>query len=302
MKTTKPYGGFSLLEIVLVLFILGLMATAMVPSVREIVERARSEAETRNLDDLAATITSSFEATDLSGLNVAALPGTIGPGDTPTEFSTGTGAYVTTTSASWFAKVARLKGLVPAIGVAPTVAAQPAIAAIAFNGLGNPRLLFAGPVEAGQQRFLLVSLMSPAGTLVLPPYDGSIAWFDAIWNGDWENRTAVVPPYWATVLSPAQVAAWQSGPGGTTQLCRLSVRRIVLPKYAVTVNNNHPANAAFVSFNNVPNAFTAPANSGASVTPEILGGRLVTVNQGPAWPGAEVLRFHLHENATGTIQ
>jgi hypothetical protein len=44
---------------------------------------------------------------------------------------------------------------------------------------------------------------------------------------------------------------------------RFAVRRIVLPKFRVTVNSNHPTEQAFVSFNNTPNAFTAAANSGA---------------------------------------
>lgn len=295
--------GFTLLEIVLVLFILGLMAAALVPSVREVIEKGRSEAEKRTLDDLAGTITASFDTTDLTNLNIASLPGTIGAADTPTEFSaSSTAPYATTNNSSWFAKVARLKGLSPVVGQPPTAVIQPSLAPIAFNGLGNSRLLFAGPSESGQQRFLLMSLMAPANQLTLPAWDGSAAWFNAIWNNDWESRTAAVPAGWAGVLTPAQLAAWNQGTGGLTQAWRLCVRRIVLPKFIVTVNNNHPTNNAYVSFNDTPDAFTAPANSGAQATPEILGGRLITVNQGTAWPGTEALRFHLHENPTVTVQ
>jgi prepilin-type N-terminal cleavage/methylation domain-containing protein len=299
----RALRGFSLLEIVLVLFVLGLLAAALVPSVRDVIENGRIDAEKRTLDDLSNTVTASFDNTDLTNLNLAALPGTIGPGDTATEFSaSSTAPYATTDNSSWFAKVARLKGLSPVIGSPPTPAVQPALAPIAFNGLANPRLLFAGPNETGQQRFLLISLMAPASQLVLPAYDGSAAWFNAIWNGDWESRTAAVPAYWAGILTSAQLAAWSQGTGGLTQAYRLCVRRIVLPKFIVTVNNNNPTNNAYVSFNNTPNAFTAPANSGAQSTPEILGGRLITVNQGTAWPGTEALRFHLHENPTVTVQ
>jgi prepilin-type N-terminal cleavage/methylation domain-containing protein len=295
--------GFTLLEIVLVLFILGLMAAALVPSVRDVIEKGRNDAEKRTLDDLAGTITASFDTTDLTNLNIAALPGTIGAADTATEFSaSSTAPYATTDNTSWFAKLARLKGLSPVVGQPPTAAVQPSLARVAFNGLNNPRLLFAGPAEAGQQRFLLISLMAPASQLTLPAYDGSTAWFDAIWNNDWESRTAAVPAYWAGILSPAQLAAWSQGTGGLTQAYRLCVRRIVLPKFTVTVNNNHPTNNAYISFNDTPDAFTALANSGASSTPEILGGRLITVNQGTAWPGTEALRFHLHENPTVTVQ
>jgi hypothetical protein len=76
----------------------------------------------------------------------------------------------------------------------PTPAVQPELARIAFNSLGNPRLLIAGPVEAGRQRFLLVSLMARNDQLVLPAYESSAAWFDAIWQNDFESRTATQRP------------------------------------------------------------------------------------------------------------
>lgn len=296
-------AGFSLLEIVLVLFILGILAAAMTPSVRDGIERGRREAEARNLEEIAGTITSSFEEEDLPNLNVAAMPGTIGAADTATSFSESTTAgYATTSDADWFAKVARLRGLTPQAGAPPSADRQPELARIAYNGVGNPRLLFAGPVETGRQRFLLMSVAAPSGELVLPAYEAGAAWFDAIWNNDWESRTAQPPPYWSGRLSPAQLAAWSQGYGGTTQAHKLCVRRIVLAKYRITVNNNHATDAAFVSFNNSPDAFTAAAGSGATLTPEILAGRLVTINRGAAWPGVEVLRFRLHENPTITLQ
>ncbi len=295
--------GFSLLEIVLVLFVFGILAAAMAPAVRDIVEKGRREAEVRSLDELANTITGSFENTDLTNLNLAALSGTIGAGDTATVFSTSTSAgYATTASTDWFAKVARLRGITPQIGVAPSPAAQPELARIAFNPLGNARLLIAAPSETGRQRFLLVSLMARSDQLALPAYEANSAWFDAIWNHDWESRTGALPSYWGARLTPAQTAAWTSGGAGLTQIHKLCVRRIVLPKFTVTVNNNHPADSAFVSFNNTSPAFTAPANSGANVTPEILGGRLITINRGTSLPGVEALRFRLRENATITVQ
>ena len=280
---------------------LGALAAALTPSVRELIENSRSEAEARSLDELAGTITASFENTDLTNLNVAALPGTVAATDLPTLFPASTTAlYATTDNAAWFVKVARLRGLTPQLGTNP--AAQPELARLAFNPLGNSRLLFASPDETGRQRFLLVSLAARSEQLALPPYESSAAWFDAIWNNDWESRTATVPALWQSRLTAAQLAAWHQGSGGLTQVHRFLVRRIVLPKYRVTVNNNHPTEQAFVSFNNTPNAFTAAANAGATSTPEILGGRLITINRGSAWPGVEALRFHLRENATVTVQ
>lgn len=295
--------GFSLLEIVLVLFVFGLLAAALTPSVRDVVEKGRREAEVRSVDELANTIVASFESTDLTNLNVAALPGTIGASDTATIFCSSTSAnYGNTASADWFAKVARLRGVTPQVGQAPTPVAQPELARIAYNALGNPRFMIAAPDEIGRQRFLILSLMARSDQLTLPAYESNSAWFDAIWNNDWESRTAGPPAYWAGRLTPGQLASWSQGPAGLTQANRLVVRRIVLPKYRITVNNNHPSEQAFVSFNNTAVAFTAPANSGATVTPEILGGRLITINRGTALPGVEALRFQLRENSTVTLQ
>ncbi len=295
--------GFSLLEIVLVLFVIGVLAAVLLPSARDIIERSQRDAEMRSLAAIADTVARSFDETDLSGLNVAALSGTVGTSDTLTVFSNSTtGAYTSTDAASWFAKVARLRGLTPVVGVAPTPSLQPEVAKIAFNANGNSRLLFVGPSESGRQRFLLVSLAGRAEQLALPTYESTAAWFDAIWNHDWENRAASLPAYWVARLTPAQAAAWTQGTGGLTQVSKLCVQRIVLPKFTLTLNNNHPTEQAFVSFNNTPAAFTAAANSGASVTPEIIGGRLVIINRGAVWPGVEALRFRIRENATVTVQ
>lgn len=302
-RTSFRRRGFTLLEIVLVLFILATMSALLVPSVGGVIEKSRLASEQNALSELAETITASFENTDLNNLNVAAFAGAIGASDTPTEFSTTTtGASATTSSNVWFAKVARLRGITPLVGSAPTAAVQPALSQIVFNPLGNSRWLFAAPDETGRQRFLLISLMARGEQLSLPAYESTAGWFDAIWNHDWDNRTATPPSYWQARLTAAQIAAWRSGNGGMTSAYRLCVRRIVLPKYRVTVNNNHPSEQAFVSFNNTANAFAAPANAGATVTPEILGGRLITINRGTAWPGVEALRFHLRENATVSVQ
>src|SRR5690606_10094473 len=129
------------------------------------------------------------------------------------------------------------------------------------------------------------SLTARPDQLVLPAYDPSASWFDAIWNADWESRSAQPPAYWATRVSESDFAAWSRGSAGLTQVYRLCVRRIVLPKFTVTVNNNHAADSAFVTYNHTSPAFTAAPNSGANVTPEILGGRLITISRGTSLPG-----------------
>ncbi|MDB6093717.1 MAG: hypothetical protein JWM32_1279 [Verrucomicrobia bacterium] len=295
--------AFSLLEILLALFILGILASFAAPGIGDAFVRSRVEAERRTLEDLERTMVASFESTDLSALNLAALPGTIGPADMPTEFSqASSGAYATTNANSWFAKVARARGVTPQVGVPPSPSDQPALAQIVTNAFGNPRLLFAAPSEPGQQRFLLVSLMAPESQLALPAYEGSAAWFDAIANQNWESRTARIPAYWMGRLSGAQLAAWENGHAGLTSAWRLCVRQIVLKKYVLHVNNNHATANGYLSFNNTPNVFQAPASSGATTTPEILGGRQIVVTQGTAWPGTTCLDFHLHQNDSIFIQ
>ena len=47
--------GFSLLEVVLVLFVLGLLAAALAPSVRDLLATGRRNSEVKSLDQLADT-------------------------------------------------------------------------------------------------------------------------------------------------------------------------------------------------------------------------------------------------------
>lgn len=302
-KVLRTARGFSLLEVILVLFVVGTLAAALAPSVRDVIERTRREAEARSLDEIVATIGQSFESTDLTNLNIAALPGMIGGSDVPTSFSVATsGGYTTTTATDWFTKIARLRGITPQLGAAPSAIQQPELARIAFNPVGNPRWLFIGPAESGRQRFLLVSLMARPEQLNVPAYAATTAWFDAIWNQDWESRTGSLPALWSSQLSAAQVNAWVPGAGTLSWTNRLVVRRIVLPKFRVTVNNNHASENAYLAFNNTSAALVAPAASGVNVSQEILAGRVVSVFRGTAAPGVETLRFSIRENATVTLQ
>ena len=295
--------AFSLLEIILVLSVIAIMTSVLLPSARGLIAQAQRNAESHALQTLADLIRASFQSPDLSLLNIAAMPGSIGPADSPTEFSVSTApTYSTTTTSDWFAKIARAQGITPVIGVAPSSSAQPELARIAYNQTGNPRWLFAAADELGKQRFLLVSLSGRREQLVVPAFESSSAWFDAIWNHDWESRTAGLPDYWLNRLTPEQISTWLQSPGRLSRVNQFCVQRIVLPKFRLSVNNNHPTEHAFVSFNNQPAAFTAAANTGANLSPEILSGRLVTINRGSVWPGIEALRFHLRENATVTVQ
>lgn len=279
--------GFTLLEVSLALLILAVLAAVVTPSLTGSIRHRQIEAEQRVLSELADAIVQSFESDDFD-INIAAMPGTIGPDEQGTEFSVSTGLPAFNGSPlHWAAKLARIDGRLPA--------------AIATNACRNGRYLFAAPAEPGRQRFLLVSLMSSPGELVLPAYTASPDWFDHLWNHDWE-MAASLPPAWNTLLSPAQRAVWLQGRAGTTQVYRFCVRRIVLPKHTVTVNNTHPTDSVFVSFNHRANAFIALPGSGCTTSQEIFAGRLITVRQGVDSTDTVTLRFPLTRNATVTLQ
>jgi hypothetical protein len=166
----------------------------------------------RALEELAGTITASFENTDLSNLNVAALPGTIAADRLADLFSASTtGLYTTTDNSAWFAKVARLRGLTPQVGTAP--AAQAGTGAHRVQRAGKFRLLFAAPDEAGSPTFPPRQSRGAQRTARAAGLRKQAAWFDAIWNHDWESRTATLPAFWQSRLSAAQIAAWQQGSG-----------------------------------------------------------------------------------------
>ena len=269
--------GFALLlEIIVALFIIGLLAGAYFSHLPERIMSERIAAEDSILAELTREINQSLLSTDLTGTNIASIPGEIGPTDYPTTFSQSTAPlYATTTATDWFAKLAKLNGTTVLIGSAPTADVQPTLAKLLFNSFNSPRLLFIRPtVRPECVQLMLVSLMASPQQLVLPPYQATDAWFDTIWNYDFTTRTATVPVAWTSLLTPAQVNAWSQGVGGSN-LNRLRVVRITVPKYVFNVNNNDATNSGWIYWNNGGGKFTALPGSGATATPPIISGRLV---------------------------
>jgi prepilin-type N-terminal cleavage/methylation domain-containing protein len=311
-------GGFTLIELVCVCAVLAILLASLTPAVGLQFVRARVRAETAALQTLAAAAQATFESTDLEGTNLAALPGAVPSGVDATAFSPSLDpgfAPATTNAFDWFAKLARQLGNVPLLGVAPTPALQPQVAQVLFNPQGNARALLAGPFgEAGQQRFLLLSLVAPAGALALPPWPNpsnsqdpaNLALFADIWNTDWTNPAAALPPTWTAALSPAQVRAWQGG--GAGRLWQLCVQRIVCPKYTVTVNNTHPADSCYVYYNlngtTAGGSAVVPANAGTAVISGLYAGRTIQAYRGTAPPPSAQLfsQFILRDNAELTLQ
>lgn len=296
----KKNHGFGLLEILLSLFILSVIASITAPFVLREIQQVQLTKETSILVRMAEDIRGSFQSSDLENINVAAFSNIIPASVNPTLFATSTTPnYTTTLSNNWFTKLSRIRGIVPQLGVIPNT--QSELANILFNQTGNPRLLIAAPQENGMQRFLILSLMAGDNQLTLPPYSNSSAWFNAVWEHDWTSRSQSAPALWSTLLSAEESAKWNSGQGGTNTH-KLIVQRIILPKYRITVNNNHLTNNGWVIYNEGANQIMIPANSGVTVTEEILGGRLILGFKGSTLPANPSLRFNLIEDAVITIQ
>jgi prepilin-type N-terminal cleavage/methylation domain-containing protein len=318
-STDRNRFGFTLLELLCVCAVMGILLATLAPAAGQQILQARINAENAGLEAMAAAVQATFESADLEGTNLAALAGSVPSGVDVTRFSLSSdpGAAPSTTAAcDWFAKVARQMGGTPQTGVAPTPALQPQVARVLLNACGACRLMLAGPAtEAGQQRFLLVSLMAPPGQLAMPPLPnpsdpqdpGNLALFNDIWNTNWASPSAVLPATWTSALTPAQVQAWLGG-GGPTRLGQLCVRRIVCPRYTITINNTHPTDTCYVYYNFqgtvAGNSAVIPANGGPMVIPGIYFGRLVQAYRGTAPPPAAVLfsQFSLRDNNEITLQ
>jgi prepilin-type N-terminal cleavage/methylation domain-containing protein len=305
----KTKHAFSLLEILVVLLIVGLLASIALPGIINQVRDGKISAEDLALNQINTDILRSFDSEDFQNINVAAVPNDIPAGINPTNFYGNPDASFTNMSApDWFAKIATIRGTAYT-SAAP--ANQPAISSLLYNLYGRARLLVAAPTEANQQRFLLISLMGRAEQLVMPPNDGTQAWFDAIWTTEWNTHNGTVPAYWSNGLNSVQIAAWNGNPNNPmvvgphgSNLFLLRVIKITLPRYTLRISNNHPSANGYIYWNESPSPLlVSAANSGVTTSPAILGGRVIRVFKGADQPSAtETNRFTLRENDDVLIQ
>lgn len=296
--------AFTLLEILGALAIMAIIAAVTLPGINQRLIETKIAEEDARLDAIKAELLRSLDSDDFDQVNIAALAGEVPTAAVLTTFSTSTAAtYTATATGDWFAKIARLRGA-SVTGSAPTRSAQPAVADVLLNSFDRPRMLFVGPSETGKQRFLLVSLVSRTEQLVMPAYENTAAWFNAIWDHEWNTTSGGLPSYWTSNsrLSAAQITAWGGSAAGT-MTNRLRVMKITVPRYKLTISNTHVSTNGYVYYNGSSNVITADAGTGVTVSPEILAGRTIRVLKGSTLASAsEMSRFQLRQNTDILIQ
>jgi prepilin-type N-terminal cleavage/methylation domain-containing protein len=296
--------GFTLIELAVVTAIIGVLSLILMPSLIDVFESKRLDAEQASLTALEDDIKRSFQDSDWAR-NLAAFPALMPP-TYVTQYATTFGvcpASAGATDAAWLVKLGRIRGITPEIGVPITADQQKSLYNLAYNAYDQPRWLIAAPTETRQQRYLVISVMAPNSKgLVVPANDGSIGWFDAIWNNNWENESGAIPTDWTTRLNPDAQLAWMSGRGSTTNCHRLVVKRIIQPKFTITVNNTHPTFNGWVDINGLSDQIVSAPGGAPTAATDILAGALVVFRRGLTAPGAEAYRIHLNDNTTFTVQ
>jgi len=312
MKPNARISAFTLIEMIGVCTIMAILAAITLPSVSETILRKRIDAEDATMKNIATSIRESLESTDLANINIASLPGLQDAAVPLTVFSSDTTQLPSSlTGNEWYVRLARLRGILGDTEVPTAVsrAVAPEVAKLALNASDQPRLLVAATGETDRQRLMLISLMAGSQQLVLPPYDGTDAWFNEIWSYSFDARTVTAPPAWAARLTADQLKAWNTASGGTN-LWRLRVERITIRKFTITLNNIHPSDTGIVYYNYTKADLTDAARMAVNPltvwrTPlKVLAGRRLLVRR--MSPGdtteKDVLQITLRENADVTVQ
>ncbi len=301
--------------------IVGILAGILAPVLANKLDDAQIRAETDTLRSLRRDFEATYDSTDFNGQNVASIAGDgLPPGTVFTAFDLGdaVAARVFATSivvdpAGWVTKLAAKRGVTSYVpGASYTFLTQNQYTAVAFNAYGAQRCLVIGPTsESGRQRYLLMSLMVPPYRVLAFPAADATQTFNSIWDQSWEYTQSQAPVLWGTLLTPAQLALWNTqSSANRTNASRLLVERIVQPKYSLTLANNSQTDTAWVDVGPAVNAIVAGPNSGtvssgsvAGFSNGILSGRLIVVRRGPGAASAyEVQRFFLYSDVNLTVQ
>lgn len=303
MRYHRSSRAFTLIEIMVAVFIgMVLLSVFLSYAPAALLQRAINR-EDEELNRLAAAFTLSLERDDLATENLSAVVGQVPAGVTPTAFSTSLVTPTTTATNDWFAKLGKVQGITVLPGTAPTRAQQPELARIVLNDRNRPRYLFVGPTagEPNQQRFIICSVLAD-DALTLPPYSAASEFFEALWNHNFDTGAQGLPSYWTANLPADTQIAWSDGASDASNLSRLRIKRIVVPKFVVSVNNNHATISCWVYWNGNPGVQFA-ANTGAAVTNPIISGRQIRVTVGMTEATAvEKYRLNIRKNVSVTVE
>jgi type II secretory pathway pseudopilin PulG len=319
-ERTKESGEFLLMLLVAVA-IIGVLAGILAPVLANKLDEAQMKSEAEALRSLRKDFEATYDSVDFNNLNEASVAVSGLPAGTVfTTFDQATAisprifsATIVVDPAGWVTKLAQKRGVTSYVsGAVYTALTGSQYTSIAFNPYGAQRCLVVGPSgEAGQQRYLLMSLMVPPyRSLSFPNADGTQT-FNSIWDQSWESVDSQAPALWSTLLTPAQFTLWNTpSANNRTNASRLVVERIVQPKYSLTLANNSATDTAWVDIGPAVNAIAAPPDSGTVSSASlpgfatgILSGRLIVVRRGPnAGAAYEVQRFYLYADVSLTIQ
>lgn len=304
MKKTGAKAGFTLVEVLVVLIIFTLLATGGIVAAIEMTRRKAIEREDDNLSVLATYAKNSFQSSDFNS-NLSSFSAQIGPFDAATVFDTSSlPTRASITGNEWFCKVGRIMGELPVVGAAVSETSNKPLYDICTNMYLRSRLLVAGPTnETNAQRYMIISLMAPVTRrLPIPDNDGTAAWFNEIWNNNWELDNADIPAGWLSRLTAGEVTLWRSNGSNKTNVSRLRVKRFIQPKFKLVINNSHVTEYGWADYNGSSSVLTSNPNSGPTTGQYILGGRRIVIRRGAASPGSQAYDFNINENTTITIQ
>jgi type II secretory pathway pseudopilin PulG len=319
-EKTRSRGEFLLMLLVAVA-IIGVIAGILAPVIANKLDDAQIRSEAATLKSLRRDFEGTYDAVDYNNLNEASVASSGLPSGTVlTTFDQGNsiasriyGQTVLVEPAGWVTKLAQKRGVSSyVIGAAYSALAQSQYTAIAFNPYQVQRCIVVGPPEeAGQQRYLLISLMAPPYRILSFPTADSTQTFNSIWDQSWESTQAQAPSLWSSLLTSNQCALWNTASSNNrTNASRLLVERIVQPKYTLTLANNSQTDTAWVDIGPAIDAIVSAPNSGTTQSSSlqgfdsgILAGRLIVVRRGASAAVAyEVQRFFLYSDVNLTIQ
>ncbi|MDF9833696.1 type II secretory pathway pseudopilin PulG [Ereboglobus sp. PH5-5] len=254
MKIAKlPFTkkGFTLVEVIAILTMIGILVGVMAIPAIGIIERARFRAEQQNLSMLANEVKLSFRQDDF-GLNLSALEGDM-PADyvgrpAVTKFDDEPpAANEMVNENAWYGRLTKLRGQ-PLLNQRLSASAGD-VYNIAHNAYNQRRVMLVGPYEKDQQRYIILSFMfldgpslptAPGNRVILSGgvYSSETNyenWFNAIYSNTWGEAGCQAPTGWASGMQ----TAWNATDGRNRTFAeRTFVERIVQPRYKVTVNNN----------------------------------------------------------------